>query len=66
MVAIGASRDIKVAMFHNVFEIVPRAVLLQDDAADEEGGGVLLRGRLVSGSAAERQGPNLQSARPVS
>ena len=47
-------------------QCLPRSVLLQDDAEVEEGGGVLLRGRLVSGSAAERQGPNLQSARPVS
>ena len=56
-------------MFHNVFEIVPRAVLLQDDAEAEEGGGVLLRGRLLPGPAAERQGlkvPDLKSARPVS
>ena len=64
MVAIGASRDLKVAMFHNVFEIVPRAVLLQDDAEVEEGGGVLLRG--ISGSAAEYKVPDLPSARPVS
>ena len=56
-------------MFNEVFGFLARAVLLQDDAEGEEGGGVLLRGRLLPGPAAERQGlkvPDLQSARPVS
>ena len=56
-------------MLNKVIGLVRRAVLLQDDAEGEEGGGVLLRGGLLPGPAAERQGlkvPDLKSARPVS
>ena len=60
---------LKVAMFHDVFGLIARAVLLQDDAEDEEGGGVLLRGGLLPRPAPQRQGlqvPDLQGAGPVS
>ena len=60
---------LKVLVSNQFFGLVPRAVLLQDDSKDEEGGGVLLRGRLLPRPAPQRQGlqvPDLKGARTVS